>query len=120
VKILPCASQDCERQGRLALAGALPYYALHWPGSPGEAEFAYECSRCERLNRISAIEFNRLPELAPADLRYLPDLAGHLARDLSLGGALTAEQAVDLLAAGFFTPHDLPGPPVPEPSGPPN
>jgi hypothetical protein len=108
VKLLPCPTCDTghaslDREGRVA-------YTLEVFPRVGR-EFIVKCQRCRRATALTVMDFNRLPDVPPADLeRY--GLLGPFARDLSL----VEDQARDLAVAGF-TLRDLQalGPP-PTPS----
>lgn len=103
MKRLPCdnCSEGAElRDGTPYLIGRPPDA---WP-------FRVSCARCKRVSYVTAAKFNQLPEVSPDQLMEWHLLEQYV-RDLTLGGSLTTEQAIDLYRAGWTVPElaALPG-----------
>jgi hypothetical protein len=100
VKLLPCDTCDTGHAS-LDPKGDVPYTLERFPRDG--REFYVRCRRCKKPTALTVFGFNALPDLTPEDLETL-GMLDHVAKDLTLGGAVTLDQAKDLVRAGLSLP----------------
>ena len=101
-RILPC--KGCE-DGLAKLGPSQLYVCRRWPGGT-RGVFSYRCAGCrhtnrEKLNTITAQEFQLLPPAKLADLEQAGHDTASLLQDYDLGGAFGEDHARDLFDAGL-------------------
>jgi len=95
IRILSCAK--CG-DGLARTHDGRPYWLRALPEHT--VAFSYLCYGCHTPQQVTQFDFARLPPLAITDL-LRHDLGRLLLSDLTLGGALQFEEALDLYQAGF-------------------
>jgi hypothetical protein len=115
VKALPCGTSGCQGPSTVSLPGvaALPARLVKPqlkagppPGrpyllgrAPSKFPFAVYCAACHRTTRLTAVDWNRLPELSVGQLEAMGELEP-LLKDLR-GDGLDEREARDLFDRGW-------------------